>query len=1397
MIDRAVLLSDLQRLLSKIEADLRKRASETPEFDTRFKADHAAALADKRTAAPFLEWREDLLTQVGVAWILGCVFVRFLEDNAFLDTPLLSGPGDRLRAAQDQQLLYIRDRKTDSDREYLLHVFATVGRLPALGRLYDQHNPLHLLGPSADGAQELLRFWQRIDPATGALVHDFTDATADTRFVGDLYQDLSEAARKRFALLQTPVFVEEFILDRTLEPAIQTFGLAKVRMIDPTCGSGHFLLGSFERLLARWQKAEPGTNNDELVRRALDAVHGIDLNPFAVAIARFRLLVAALRAADIPKARSAPAWPLNVFTGDALLFGPEPGQHEAGALLAEAIKGAYRTEDAEDATRVLGQRYHAVVGNPPYITVKDRAVKSAIKQRFKSCHGRWVLTLPFFERFFDLTEHGDGTERRPAGYMGQITGNSFMKREFGKKLVENFIPRWDITHIIDTSGAYLPGHGTPTVIAFGRHQRPVAATIRVVMGITGEPATPPDPAKGLVWQAILTQIDHPGSESSFVSVADTARQSFHNHPWSIGGGGAAELKSQIDEACDQTLSAATSVIGVFGMTNSDETLLAPAHAFTTRQLETEMFRPIVAGDGPRDWQIEVSENVIFPYTTTGLVDVNSKPSTLKWLWPCRTVMGNRATFSGPTYFEEGRPWWEWHQVALDRMIPPLTITFGEIATHNHFVLDHGERVFQQAAPIVKLSSSATEEDHLGLLGLLNSSTACFYLKQVCFPKGGDHQGSEGARVRTTLWDERYAFNSTQVGGLPLPSGRPLDLTRELDGVAQHLHATSPAQLIADAANLTRERLAEREQAWHTLLGRMIALQEELDWQVYALYGLLPADDLAVGDPLFSGPNLKLGQRPFEIALARKIADEEEQSEWFNRHRSTPITEIPRDWPAPSRTIAERRLHLIATDKSIGLIERPEYKRRWNLTPWVEQLTAALRTWLLDRLESLSHPTSEDPRLFSVSELAERTRADADFQRVADLYTGRPDFDLTALVADLVASESVPSLPGQRYKDTGLRKRTQWEDTWTKQRAEDAITARLTAQGLTGDALKQAIHTAVKTEIGDIPVPPKYTSADFYPGFWKLRGKLDVPKERWISYPGAERNVDPTPVLAWAGLNHLQQAQAVAALFERLKSDGASEVQLSRVLASLAELIPWLRQWHNEIDPSFGERMGDFFATFVEQEAQRLQLTAESLKEIAYSRKLPASAASPTTPEIEFTAQPRRRFLEDFTTSALPPMPKKARKKLSDDSHWLLFVHYFLQHVPDSATLPLLEKTWWVLARRNQHAADISHVLGEDAFTKWDASFKQEMPIQGFIPFVIDLSKNDWISVDPDTLHISVPPGSDLLKTPPDLWREFDVAAALKVVANQVEIPTTSAAAAEEQTPTTSSLVSAYKASFAA
>ena len=99
--------------------------------------------------------------------------------------------------------------------------------------------------------------------------------------------------------------------------------------------------------------------------------------------------------------------------------------------------------------------YHAVFGNPPYITVKDKQESDAYRDRYASCYREYSLSVPFAERIFKLAIRGS-LEGVGAGYTGQITANSFMKREFGKKLIEEFFPGVDLTHVIDTSGAYIP-----------------------------------------------------------------------------------------------------------------------------------------------------------------------------------------------------------------------------------------------------------------------------------------------------------------------------------------------------------------------------------------------------------------------------------------------------------------------------------------------------------------------------------------------------------------------------------------------------------------------------------------------------------------------------------------------------------------------------------------------------------------------------------------------------------------------------------------------------------------------------------------------------------------------------------------------------------------------------
>jgi hypothetical protein len=1168
VIDGRALLSDLQGELGRLVTDFNVQVREDAEVRSRLETEWRSAFDANRTGRTFEEWAHDRLTQVAVAWLLACVFVRFCEDNGLIDDAHIAGVGVRGAEARDAQQRYFAAQPHSNDREYLQSIFRGAATLRGLdGVVGESESPLWLVDPPADAATRLIGLFRSSDES-GGLVRDFTDSQMDTRFLGDLYQDLSDLARDTYALLQTPEFVEEFILDRTLVPAIETFGLAKTTLIDPTCGSGHFLLGGFERLFEAWRATEPGGSERQHAERALTAVTGVDLNPFAAAIARFRLLVAALKASHITRLADAPAFEIDVAVGDSLLWGARPGQFKGmeEAATAPDRQFLYRTEHAEALQRIFKRHYTTVVGNPPYIVCRDPALNQQYRDRFQSCYRQYSLGVPFTEKFFDLAIAPDNLGR-PAGFVGMITTNTFMKREFGKKLIEQFIPTWDVTHVIDTSGAYIPGHGTPTVILFARHQSPVAPTIRTVMGIRGEPSTPVDPARGHVWSAIVTQIDEAGSESEYVSVADTDRSRFSTHPWSIGGGGAAELKQRLERSSGRPLT--TVIEGPIGRAvriGADDAYLCNSTQVRHSGAPVSEFPHLVVGEEVRDWANPSSIRVWYPYGCSD-PDVSA---FLRRLWPMRAFLAERSTFQG-NMADAGLSWWDYMQHTSSPYGTPLSIVFAFVATHNHFVLDRGGKVFNKSAPVIKLPEGTTVDDHLALLGLLNSSTACFWMKQMFFPKGGDSVGQEGARIRKTWWDERYEFDGTKLQRFPLTADDPpLALATALDTLAADLSAHQPSSVCAEGVP-TRVRLDAARTESERIFREMVATQEELDWHCLKLYGLTQNSLTIPGSE--TPPPLSLGERAFEIVLARQAAVGKTKTAWFTRHGSTPITEMPAAWPVWYGDLVQRRIDLIGRDRDVALVESPENKRRWSREDWEKLEAEALEARLLDRFEDRrlwfeGSGDGERAACRSIAQMADMIIAvDPDFLDVARVWKSVIEVDPVAIVQELVAEEQVPIQTAARYKGIGFEKRRLWERTWELQRMEDR-----------GEPLPDGLDR--------IPVPPKYVQADFATtSYWKQRGKLDVPRERFVSVAGAERDADPTMVLAWAGFDHAELAQAIGTLLmERQQNDGWDADRSWPLVVAMAELLPWLAQWHAEVDPRLGDSPAGLYRAFIEQQA---------------------------------------------------------------------------------------------------------------------------------------------------------------------------------------------------------------------
>ena len=290
---------------------------------------------------------------------------------------------------------------------------------PAGKALVDpQHNPVWTALISPESATALIEFWRRTD-AAGALVHDFTDRDARhpvprRPLPGPL------RAREEDLRAAADAGVRRGVHPRP-DPdpgARRSSGCEGLKLIDPTCGSGHFLLGAFDRLLAQWTTRRRRSNVNERVRRALDSIHGVDLNPFAVAIARFRLTVAGLQAVGERSLVEDAPLGYHLAVGDSLLG--EPGGVPAQLPFDEARTPTRRRRTSTPPRTSRSTRHPAARavprgGRQPAVHHGQGhgAQRGLPPGLHRPVTGKYALSVPFMELFFRLAIMGDaGAARR-------------------------------------------------------------------------------------------------------------------------------------------------------------------------------------------------------------------------------------------------------------------------------------------------------------------------------------------------------------------------------------------------------------------------------------------------------------------------------------------------------------------------------------------------------------------------------------------------------------------------------------------------------------------------------------------------------------------------------------------------------------------------------------------------------------------------------------------------------------------------------------------------------------------------------------------------------------------------------------------------------------------------
>ncbi len=151
----------------------------------------------------------------------------------------------------------------------------------------------------------------------------------------------------------TPRPLAEFVLNKVLPYPSENDSRHAVKILDPTCGSGIFLVESLNRLLDRWEFAHSKKPDFETIKQiALDNIFGVDIQGQAVKVAAFSLYLAMLNRLD-PKI----LWQQKRFPY--LIFDPENGDPEKQGrnLFVQSSLASGAFEQVE---------YDLVVGNPPF-----------------------------------------------------------------------------------------------------------------------------------------------------------------------------------------------------------------------------------------------------------------------------------------------------------------------------------------------------------------------------------------------------------------------------------------------------------------------------------------------------------------------------------------------------------------------------------------------------------------------------------------------------------------------------------------------------------------------------------------------------------------------------------------------------------------------------------------------------------------------------------------------------------------------------------------------------------------------------------------------------------------------------------------------------------------------
>jgi type I restriction-modification system DNA methylase subunit/predicted type IV restriction endonuclease len=320
--------------------------------------------------------------------------------------------------------------------------------------------------------------------------------------------------RKAGGVYYTPAYIVDYIVDQTVGKLLEgktPAQAAKLRVLDPACGSGSFLIGVYQRLLD-WHRdryvaddAEKHVRgrNPRLYRGAagewrltaaerkrilLNSVYGVDIDPQAVEVTKLSLLLKVLEGESketinnqlrLFHQRALPDLGRNIKCGNSLI-GPDFYEGRQKDLFDEET--VYRINafdwkaEFPEILRGPGTGFNAVIGNPPYVLLQDDFRDDAQLEYFRKKYSGASYKLDTYHLFM---EQAVGLAA-VGGRCSMITPANFLTNNHLAGLRRLLLTRSSMDHVVVIDGGVFRGVSVDSAVFVAEAGAPSSRPFRIV-----------------------------------------------------------------------------------------------------------------------------------------------------------------------------------------------------------------------------------------------------------------------------------------------------------------------------------------------------------------------------------------------------------------------------------------------------------------------------------------------------------------------------------------------------------------------------------------------------------------------------------------------------------------------------------------------------------------------------------------------------------------------------------------------------------------------------------------------------------------------------------------------------------------------------------------------------